>query len=112
MTRTAVGGGGSVNANLELFKNFHLIANTFFSDGGGRYIFGMGPDFVIKQPTTTSAFAPSPVHAYSAIGGFEYQATKSSLFDFYYGGAYYGRNIELNPVGGAANIGYGFTGSA
>src|ERR1700689_4644539 len=108
MTRTAVGGGGSVNANLELFKNFHLIANTFFSDGGGRYLLGSGPDFVIKQLTTTTPFTPSPVHAYSGIGGFEYQATKSTLLDFYYGADYFGRNVEINPVGGAASLAYGF----
>ena len=43
---------------------------------------------------------------------FEYQATKNTLLDFYYGAAYYGRNVQVNPVGGARNIGYGFAGSA
>jgi hypothetical protein len=33
-----------VNLNAEIFKNFHLIANSFWSDGGGRCIFGLGPD--------------------------------------------------------------------
>jgi hypothetical protein len=112
VTNRAVGGGGSVNVNLELFKGFHLIANTFFSDGGGRYLLGSGPDLVVKQLTTTSAFLPSLVHAYSGIGGFEYQATKNTLLDFYYGADYYGRNVQVNPVGGARNIGYGFAGSA
>jgi hypothetical protein len=111
-TRTATGGGVSVNANLELFKNFRLIANSFYSDGGGRYIFGMGPDLAIKQASTTAPFVPSPVHSASGIGGFEYQATKSSLFDVYYGAAYYGRDVILNPVGGLPNLGYGFSGSA
>ena len=111
VTNRASGGGGSVNANLELFKNFHLIANTFFSDGEGRYLLASGPDLVIKQLTTTSAFLPSPVHAYSGIGGFEYQATKNTLFDFYYGADYFGRNVQVNPVGGLRNIGYGFAGS-
>jgi hypothetical protein len=111
-TRTATGGGVSVNANLELFKNFHLIANTFYSDGGGRYIDALGPDLAVKQATTTSPFTPSPIHSASGIGGLEYQATKSVFLDYYYGAAYYGRDAVINPVGGAANLGYGFTGSA
>jgi hypothetical protein len=112
VTNRASGGGGSVNMNLELYKGLHLIANTFFSDGGGRYLLGSGPDLVVKQLTTTSPFLPSPVHAYSGIGGLEYQVTKGTLLDFYYGADYFGRNVEVNPVGGLRNIGYGFAGSA
>jgi hypothetical protein len=40
-TSTRTSGGGSVNLNLEMFKNFHLIANSFWSDGGGPYLFGL-----------------------------------------------------------------------
>jgi hypothetical protein len=112
MTSRATGGGGSVNMNLELFKNFRLIANSFFSDGGGRYLLGSGPDLVVKQLTTTSPFLPSLVHAYSGIGGFEYQLSKKTLLDAYYGAAYYGRDVQVNPVGGASNLGYGFQGAS
>ena len=111
VTNRATGGGGSVNLNLELYKGLHLIANTFFSDGGGRYLLGSGPDLIVKQATTTSPFIPGLVHAYSGIGGLEYQATKNTLLDFYYGADYFGRNVQVNPVGGARNIGYGFAGS-
>jgi hypothetical protein len=101
------GGGGSLNLNLELFKNFHLIANSFASRGGGRYIFGLGPDFVV-QPDGT----PSLVNADSGIGGFEYQATRSTMFYGYYGGAYFGRNFSVIPAttpGGAPTyVGYGY----
>jgi hypothetical protein len=113
ISSTKPGFGGSINANLELFKNFHLIANTFWSDGGGVYIGGNGPDLVVRQATVTSPFTPSPVHSYSAIGGFEYQATKKSLLDFYYGGAYYGRDASVNPSAPTGPlVGYGFPGSA
>src|SRR5579863_4960340 len=76
---TATGGGGSVNFNLEVAKNFHFILNTFYSDGGGRWIFGLGPDFIIKQDGT-----PSLVHASSAITGFEYQVNPNTLLYTYY----------------------------
>jgi len=109
-TNTAVGGGGSVNFNLELVKNFHLVATTFYSDGGGRYIFGLGPDFIVRPD-----FTISPVHAYSGIGGFEYNITPKTLIYGYYGGAYYGRNFSIispaSPGGAVTYVGYGYPGS-
>jgi Skp family chaperone for outer membrane proteins len=112
-TRTTAGVGGSLNFNLELVKNFHLIGTTFWSDGGGIYIIGSGPDIVVRQATLTSPFVPSPVHAYSGIGGFEWQATKGTFIDAYYGGAYYGRDFSINPSNpSGAPVGYGFVGSA
>jgi hypothetical protein len=113
VSRTDAGFGGSLNANLELFKDFHLIANTFWSDGGGVYIGGNGPDLVVRQLTTTSPFTPSPVRAYSGIGGFEWQARKSIMLYGYYSGAYYGRDFSVNPSAPTGPmVGYGFTGSA
>lgn len=109
---TRTGGGVSVNANLEIFKNFHLIANTFWSDGGGRYIFGLGPNLIVRQTGSVNAlFSPSPVHAGSGIGGFEWQVTKPVMLYGYYGGAYYGRNTAIDPKTGST-VGYGFTGSS
>src|SRR5262249_54928189 len=40
--------GGSVGAAIQPVKNLTLIANGFFSDGGGRYIFALGPDFIVN----------------------------------------------------------------
>src|SRR5262249_51444556 len=45
---TKAGGGVSLNLNLELFKGFRVLTNNFYSDGGGRYLFGLAPDVVIK----------------------------------------------------------------
>jgi hypothetical protein len=100
------GAGGSVNLNLEMVKNFHLILNSFYSDGGGRYIFGLGPDFIIKPDGT-----PSAVHAASAIGGFEYQANPKTMLYGYYGGAYFQRNTAIDPTTGKF-LGFGFPGSS
>ena len=47
-TFTTAGGGGEANVNLELAKNFHLVANTFLSDGAGRYLFGQAPDLIVR----------------------------------------------------------------
>jgi len=38
---TKAGAGGSVNANFEVVKNFRLITNNYWSDGGGRYLSAM-----------------------------------------------------------------------
>ena len=38
----ASGGGVAVNGNIEVLRNFRLIANTFLSNGGSRWIFGKG----------------------------------------------------------------------
>jgi hypothetical protein len=98
------GGGGSVNAFLGLTKTFRLIATTFYSSGGGRYIFGLGPDFIIRPNG-----ALSPVHSMSGIGGFEYQATPDTLLYGYYGAAYFRRNFSVDASG--AGTGFGFPGS-
>jgi hypothetical protein len=110
------GGGGQINANFEVLKNFHLVENAFYGDGVGRYIGGLGPDVVVKPDGTLSA-----VHAGSALGGFEWQTTPNFLVDGYYSGAYFWRNFDLTtkalgtpcgPGGTEYCTGFGFVGSA
>ena len=100
---SAVGGGGSLNSNLEIAPGFRLIENLYYSDGGGRYIFGLGPDLVVRPDGSVSL-----VHADSTVDGFEWQAGKNSLLYSYYGGAYFGKNV--GSVGGTP-FGYGLAGS-
>ena len=115
-TNTITGGGGSLNVNYEVIHNLHLIANSFYSDGGGRYIFGLGPDVIVKPNGTLSG-----VHSGSGVGGFEYQATPHYMFYGYYGGAYFQRNFgflaatptsSCDGVSGFTCVGFGFPGSA
>jgi hypothetical protein len=115
-TNTITGGGGSVNLNYEVIHNLRLIANSFYSYGGGRYIFGLGPDVIVKPDGTLSG-----VHAGSGIGGLEYQATPRYMFYSYYGGAYFQRNfgfLQATPasscdgITGFTCVGFGFPGSA
>jgi hypothetical protein len=113
-TNTITGGGGSLNFNFELVHNLRLIANSFYSYGGGRYIFGLGPDVIVKPDGTLSG-----VHAGSGIGGFEYQATPRYMFYSYYGAAYFARNFAAQPTPGSSCnglagftcVGFGFPGS-
>ena len=115
-TNTITGGGGSLNVNYEVMHNLHLIANSFYSDGGGRYIFGLGPDVIVKPDGTLSG-----IHSGSGVGGFEYQATPHYMFYGYYGGAYFQRNFgylaatptsSCDGVSGSTCVGFGFPGSA
>jgi len=106
------GGGAALNANLEVVKGLHLVADSFWSDGGGRYIGGLGPQFVVAQFGSTSApLTAELVHAGAGLGGFEYQATKSTLVSAIYGGAYFDRVSSIDPSTNKL-VGYGFTGSA
>ncbi|HEX3086295.1 MAG TPA: hypothetical protein VHP99_17305 [Pyrinomonadaceae bacterium] len=100
----ATGGGVLVGINYEAAKNFRLIANGFYSNGGGRWIFGLGPDVIIN-----SDGRPSLVHSASTVTGFEYQANPNNLFDAYYGGAYIYRSSAVDLNG--QPIGYGYSGS-
>jgi hypothetical protein len=109
---TTSGGGGSINANLELAKNFHLIANTFWSDGVGRYIFQLAPDFTVNV-NGAGNFVASPLHAGSGIIGFEASMKKSLLYA-YYGATYFGRDFQATAgTGGTTTYtGYGYPGSS
>ncbi len=102
---TRNGYGSSLNGNFELWKNLHLIFTSFLSQGGGRYIFGLGPDVIVRPDGSLS-----PVRAGSAIVGFEHQVTPSSMWYAYYGGAYFWRNFGVQPSG--QYVGFGFPGSS
>jgi hypothetical protein len=99
-TNTKVGGGGSVNLGFDLAPGFRILTNNYYSNGGGRYIFGQAPDFIIRANGTASL-----VHSASTVSGFEWTHNKS-LFFAYYGGVYIARNMALD-ANGTTKIGYG-----
>jgi len=103
-TFTAAGGGGFVNLHVEIFKGFRLITNNFFSDGGGRYIFGQAPDLIAHANGSISL-----IHSSSTVTGFEYTQKNTVIFG-YYGGIYVGRNSAVDTNGKL--VGYGFTGAS
>ncbi len=102
-TFTKGGGGGSINGNIEVIKNIRLITNNYWSNGGGRYLFGVAPSFIVR-----SDGSPSPIHSGSTVSGFEAQV-KNTLLYGYYGGIYIRKNTALDANG--TPIGYGYTGS-
>jgi hypothetical protein len=104
-TFTTTGGGGSVNVNFEIVKNLRVVSNNFFSDGGGRWIFGQAPDLIVRGDGS-----PSLIHSGSTVTGLEAQATKDTLLYGYYGGVYIRRNVAIDPTNGNF-VGYGFPGS-
>ncbi len=102
---TKAGGGGAINANFELVKNFRLVTNNYWSDGGGRYIFGQAPDVVVRSDGSVS-----PIHSGGMVQGFEATVGKFLLYG-YYGGIYVGRNVAID-ANGTSLVGYGYRGSA
>ena len=102
-TYLATGGGAFANFNFELFKGFRLLTNNFYSDGGGRYIFGQAPDLIVQADGS-----PSLIHASSTVSGFEY-THQNTVFYGYYGGLYIGRNVAIDENGEL--VGYGYAGS-
>jgi len=98
------GGGGFLNLHVEIFKGFRLITNNFWSDGGGRYIFGQAPDLVANANGSIT-----PLHSGSTVSGFEY-TNKNTLVFAYYGGILIGRDRVVDTNG--KYVGYGYTGSS
>jgi len=103
-TFSAEGGGGFLNFSVEPVKGFRLLTNNFWSDGGGRYIYGQAPDLIAHADGSISL-----IHSGSTVTGFELTQKKTMIYA-YYGGVYIGRNTALDTNGKL--IGYGYTGSA
>jgi hypothetical protein len=101
------GGGVSINGNFEVIRNLRIIANQFWSNGAGRYIYGEAPNFILRANGQ-----PSLIHSGSTVDGFEWTVGKSGKTTFYayYGGIFVGRNTALD-ANGTTLIGYGYTGS-
>ena len=103
---TKAGAGGSFNGNFEIAPGFRLITNNYWSDGGGRYLFGQAPDLVVRSDGSVS-----PLHSGGTVDGFEATIAKNTMLYAYYGGIYIGRDVALD-ANGTSLIGYGYHGAA
>ena len=100
---TKSGAGVLLGMNAEIFKNFRLITTNYWSDGGGRYLFGQAPDLIVNANSTISL-----LHAGGTVDGFEAR-WGSWLWYAYYGGIYIGRDTAIDTTG--KPVGYGYIGS-
>jgi|CZKI01.1.fsa_nt_gi hypothetical protein len=107
---TAEGTGVQGAVNLELVKGLSFIGTGFYSYGGGRYLFGSGPDFIVKAPDSTGAYGIGLVKATSAILGFEYAAVPADTVSAYWSTANFGK--RYNQLANGSYVGYGYPGSA
>ncbi|HEX4605033.1 MAG TPA: hypothetical protein VH724_13625 [Candidatus Angelobacter sp.] len=124
------GTAGMGGLNLELAKNFRVMAYGLYGTGIARYFNGLGPQYVVAPIATgpgTFTIDTSMVHAGSAYTGVEATMGKTQV-GAYYGGYYFGRNsfndltaaatatpISCAPGHAAVNrpcIGFGGTNSA
>lgn len=112
-TTTIHGGAGSFNSNFEIFKNFKIFEDAFFSSGGGREIGNSNvPDFIVTPAASaTSLLGLSPVRSDAGLLGLEYQVTPKAMFYGYYGYVYIGQDFTGSGCGttaAPAPCGYGF----
>lgn len=102
-TSSKAGAGVLAGVNGEIFKGFRLISTNYWSDGGGRYLFGQAPDMIVRADGTLSL-----MHSGGTVDGFEATAGKWLLFA-YYGGILVEKNVAIDTTG--KPVGYGYVGS-
>ncbi|HEY2433192.1 MAG TPA: hypothetical protein VGI12_11015 [Vicinamibacterales bacterium] len=102
-TFSATGTGFTAGAVLEPAKNVRVIASTLISSGGGRYMIGQAPDFMVNADASLTT-----IGATSGLLGVEAQVVPSTLVFGYYGTVHVDRVTSLD---GTTPIGYGIDGS-
>jgi hypothetical protein len=80
-----------------------LIGTGFWSSGGGRYVIGQAPDFMVNADGS-----PSTIGSTSALGGVEWQMRPPTMLFGYYGTV---TVDQLVASDGGIPIGYGVPGS-
>jgi hypothetical protein len=104
-SNTKAGAGAELNFNVDLARQFRLVVNTFYNDGGGRYIGNVNaPDLTIRADGTIS-----PVRSASTVSGFEAPLTPNFTLFGYYGGTYIFKDYSADSSGKLS--GYGYAGS-
>jgi hypothetical protein len=97
------GSGVSVGAVIEPMKNVTLIGSAFFSSGGGRYMIGQAPDFMVDADGS-----PTTIGSRSILGGIEAQVKPTTMLFGYYGTVRVDQQVGFD---GDEPIGYGVSGS-
>ena len=100
---SATGVGFSVTGVVEPIKGLSVIGTTLISDGGGRYMIGQAPDFMVNADGS-----PSTIGSSSFLGGVEWQVEPPTMLFGYYGTVRIDQNVASD---GGIPIGYGVPGS-
>jgi len=107
---TAEGEGVTGGVTLELVKGLSFVGTGFYSYGGGRYLQGLAPDFIIKAPNASGNYGIGLVKSDSAILGLEYAAIPSDTISAYWSTVGIGQ--RYNQLSTGAYVGYGYPGSS
>jgi hypothetical protein len=102
-TFSSTGSGVSLGGVFEPAKTLHVIATTFISSGGGRYMIGLAPDFIVNADGSTTL-----VGSTSTLAGVEAQVTPAAMLFGYYGAVRIDREVGSDN---GKPIGYGIDGS-
>jgi hypothetical protein len=101
------------SANIEVWKGLNLFAGASLSEGGGRYLGGLGPDVVVMPIQTGAAtfdLQLSAVKSYSYLLGAEWQVTDTTQIAGYYGSDFFQNNFfpdVTSPLAVKPFIGFG-----
>jgi hypothetical protein len=97
--------GGAVNVALEPAPSVRLVATSFFSSGGGRYLANTNlPDFIVNPDASITLVATR-----SYLIGTEIQAGRKTGLYAYYSEAHADHAVTSDVDGSA--IGFGVPGS-
>ncbi len=100
--QSLTGVGGFLNLNFQVFNGFRLLTNNFYSDGGGRYIYGQVPDLIVRPNGELVG-----IRSGSTVSGFEY-THKNTLLYSYYGAVYAFKNVATTGSTPATMVEYGY----
>lgn len=92
---TSVGEGVEAAFNVEPIKNFRFLVNGMYGTGIGRYLIGLGPEYVVRPiavSPTSFDLDTSMVHSGGGTAGFEFQLGPKTQIGTYYGAEYFQRN--------------------
>jgi hypothetical protein len=102
-TFSKTGTGFSVSGVFQLAKGVHVIGTTLVSDGGGRYMIGQAPDFIVNADASITTIGST-----SGMAGIEAQVKPTTMVFGYYGTV----RIDQEVASDAGKpIGYGIPGA-
>lgn len=102
-TFSATGSGFTAGAVVEPLKNVRVIGTTLISSGGGRYMIGQAPDFMVNPDLSITTIGST-----SGLVGAEAQVRPPTMLFGYVGTVHIDRVTALD---GTRPIGYGIDGS-